>query len=354
MKKILQRTFLVLGVFAVVIVVAVVGLTSGGEKPGTNPIATDAAGTTYYLYEDKEKNTTYAVVTDQDGNRFAAEFDGNTVGSTVANVNDKVSIEDVPTNFTGEHTEITHNVNDYTGAVNTNPVNTTAPTTTAPDKVASTTAPSVNSTTTTAPQQATKPTQAPAEQGLKAYRINKYQQLLAGGTYLMEFTDPELSELPVIMAVKNGNMYIDTTMEIDEGSPSMNVTMLYLKNSDTFYMLIDEFKKYIKLPEDIMGEDMDMSAMLSEFNVSDVGDVSVQEVEINGQVLILESYTDSDGTVYNYYFNGEDFVRRDSVYKDGTTESMFISRFTTDVPDSTFDIPEGYGYLNLSWMGALV
>lgn len=349
MKKILQRTFLVLGIFAVVIIAAVVSLTTGGEKPDSAPVATDAAGTTYYLYEDKEKNTTYAVVTDEIGNRYAAEFDGNTVGSTVENINDKVAIDDVPTNFIGQHTEITHDVNAYTGVVNSDPATTTttAPSTSSQGEVPSTTAPAqvTDAPTTTQPS-----TQA----GLTAYRINKYQQLLAGGTYLMEFTDPELSSLPVTMAIKNGNMYIDTTMEIDEGSEPMNVKMLYLKKSETFYMLIDKFKKYIKLPEDIMGEDMDMTAMLAEFNVSDVGDVSVKEVEINGQVLILESYTDDDGVVYNYYFNGEDLVRRDSVSKDGTIESMYISRFTTDVPDSTFDIPSDYGYLNLSWMGALV
>lgn len=335
MKKILKRTFTVLAVLVVAIVAAVASLTHEG-KPAESVIATDAAGNTYYVYEDKQKNTTYAVVTDEEGNRYAAEFDGNTVGSTVEKINDKVAIEDVPTNYTGAHTEITANVEDYTGA----PV-TSAPTTTAPTQPNNPQVPS-----TTAP--------AHTEPKEKAYRINKYQQIFAGGTYLMQFTDPDISELPVTMAIKNGNMYIDTTMEIDASSPPMNVKMIYKNDTKTMYMVMDSVKKYFKLPEDLMGEDMDMEQMLSEFNITELNNVTATEVELGGQKLVLESYKDSSGTTFNYYFNGDDMVRRDTVNKDGTTNSMFISKFTTDVPDSTFEIPEGYGYFNLSWLGAMM
>lgn len=337
MKKILKRTFTVLAVLIVAIVAAIASLTYEG-KPAESVIATDAAGNTYYVYEDKKNNTTYAVVTDEEGNRYAAEFDGNTVGSTVEKINDKVAIEDVPTNYTGAHTEITANVEDYTGAPVTSAPTTTLPAPTQPGnpQVPSTTAP------------------APTEPKTKAYRINKYQQIFAGGTYLMQFTDPEISDLPVTMAIKNGNMYIDTTMEIDAGSPPMNVKMIYKNDTKTMYMVMDSIKKYFKLPEDLMGEDMDMEQMLSEFNITELKDVTATEVELGGQKLILESYKDSSGTTFNYYFNGEDMVRRDTINKDGTTNSMFISKFTTDVPDSTFEIPEGYGYFNLSWLGAMM
>ncbi len=365
MKKILQRTLIVLGVFTVVIVAAVVSLTRGGEENTGNAIVTDAAGSTYYIYEDKEKDTTYAVVTDADGNRFAAEFDGNTVGSTVENINNKLNLEDVPTNYTGQHTEVTANVNDYTGAVVITPPTGNGTTAAKPQDTESTTAPANQGGTTTAPatpgstttapaKPDTPTTTAPAAPGttaapaLAAYRINKYQQLFASGTYLMEFTDLDLSDKPVTMAVKNGNMYVDVSME------GMALKMLYKNDVKTMYLIIDEFKKYCKLPEDLLGEDMDIGAMLSDFGVSAVDNITVSEVELNGQKLILESYVDGDGVQYNYYFNGEDLVRRDTVYTDGTTESMFISKFTTDVPDSILQIPEGYGYLNLSWMGAMM
>ena len=30
--------------------------------------------------------------------------------------------------------------------------------------------------------------------------------------------------------------------------------------------------------------------------------------------------------------------------------NMSFKRFTTNVPDSYFEVPDGYGYLNLSWL----
>ena len=353
MKKILQRIGITAAVFALVIIVAVVALTRG-EKGPDYEVVTDAAGMTYIAYEDKENNTTYAVVTDENGNRYAAQFDGNTVGSTVANINNRFDADSIPTNFTGEHIDVTAGTNDYKGEIVTQaPVQqpTTQPTTN-PDPTQPTKQPDSQSPEepTTGKQPATEPTTQQSQTGLTAYRINKYQQIFAGGTYLMEMTtnDPDLGDSPICMAVKNGNMYIDTTME------GMHLKMLYKKDKKTMYLILDEFKKYCKLPEDLMGEDMDMDSMMSGFSISDVGNVTAHEVELNGQKLILETYVASDGSTVNYYFDGEALVRRDSVSPSGAVDSIFISRFTTDVPDSTFDIPDGYGYLNLSWLGAMM
>ena len=345
MKKILQRIAIAAGVFAIVIIAAVVSL-SRGDKAPSYEVVTDAAGMTYIAYEDKENDTTYAVVTDENGNRYAAQFDGNTVGSTVANINNRFDLDTIPTNFTGEHIDVTAGSNDYKGDVVTQaPVNTTQPTT-QPTTVPN----SDNQQSPQVTQPTTVPTTQQAQTEIAAYRINKYQQIFAGGTYLMDMTtnDPDLGEAPICMAVKNGNMYIDTTME------GMRLKMLYKKDKKTMYLIIDEFKKYCKLPDDLMGEDMDMESMMSGFSISDVGNVTALEVELNGQKLILETYTASDGSTVNYYFDGEALVRRDSISPDGTVDSIFISRFTTDVPDSTFDIPKGYGYLNLSWLGAMM
>jgi hypothetical protein len=46
-------------------------------------------------------------------------------------------------------------------------------------------------------------------------------------------------------------------------------------------------------------------------------------------------------------------VRRDNVYSDGHVDSTYFAQITTDVPDSCFEIPKGYGYLNLDWIGLL-
>ena len=349
MKKILQR------IFICVLVLLVAGIGAGiryftydPEKNDTkdNGYVTDSQGMTYTMVADKE-GTTYVVVTDKDGNRYAAEYDGTTVGSTVGNINGEVSLDDVPTNFTGTHVDVTNDVNKFQGDIST-----TLPTTSgnAENDVSTTKGPgqsdNKNDVTTTAPDknEGTK---------LEAYRIEKYQQIFKGGTYLMKITtnDDSMGDMPVTMAIKNGNMYVEMAMELDGGS--MNCSMLYLKGKDTFYLIFNDWKKYCKMPEDMMGEEMNMDEMMSEAAVEEIGKVSVSEVEINGQKLILESYTSNDGVTVNYYFDGEVLVRRDNVYSDGHVDSTYFAQLTTDVPDSYFEIPKGYGYLNLDWLSLL-
>ncbi len=341
MKKILRRIFLSL--FVVIVVCAGVGVywfTHDSEKPtNSDTYLTDAYGSTYLAVVDGDGHT-YAVVTDAQGNRYAAEFNGSEIGSTVGQINDDISLDEVPTNFTGEHIDVTVS-NKYDGDVATTlptlPDNSEDKTTTKKD--------GKNDNTTTTK----KPDKKPGK--LEAYRIEKYQKVFSSGTYLMEITtnDPDIGDMPVTMAIKNGNMYIDTTIE------GMSCKMLYLRNKDTMYLIFDDWKKYCKLPEDMMGEDMDMSAMLNEMNESDIGKITVSEVEIGGDKLILESYNSTvDGTTVNYYFDGDTIVRRDNISPSGVVDSTYFARLTTDVPDSYFEIPDGYGYLNLDWLSAMM
>ena len=48
---------------------------------------------------------------------------------------------------------------------------------------------------------------------------------------------------------------------------------------------------------------------------------------------------------------GEEVLVKESF--EGTVSSTVFSKFTTNVPDSYFEIPKGYGYLNLSWLESL-
>ena len=153
--------------------------------------------------------------------------------------------------------------------------------------------------------------------------------------------------------VKNGNMYVDMAMEM-EGT-SINCSMLYLKGKDTMYLIFNDWKKYCKMPQDMMGEDMNMDELMSEMGSEDIGEITVSEVEINGEKLILESYVSTyDGTTVNYYFQDDLLVRRDNIYSDGHVDSTFFAAITTDVPDSYFEIPKGYGYINLSFLEGLM
>ena len=351
MKKILRR------ILVCILILAVAGIGAGiyyftydpdkADEDG-NGYVTDNKGMTYTMVADKE-GATYVVVTDDAGNRYAAEFDGTTVGSTVGDINGEVALDDVPTNFTGAHIDVTNDINKFQGDVST-----TLPSVTGGNEDNTTT--TNNSQTPAGDNNGDVVTTNPGvDNNLTAYRIEKYQQIFNSGTYLMKITtnDESVGDQPVTMAIKNGNMYVEMAMDM-EGA-SMNCGMLYLKGKDTLYLIFNDWKKYCKMPEDMMGEDMDIGAMMDEMGgeVAEIGKVSVSEVEINGEKLILESYNSKDGTTVNYYFDGDLLVRRDNVYSDGHVDSTYFAQITTDIPDSYFEIPKGYSYINLDWLSLL-
>lgn len=351
MKKIIRNIFLCF--LAIVVVGAGCGYyflfhdPNGGDIPVAKPTVTDANGSTYLAVLD-EQGTTYAVVTDADGNRYAAEFNGSQVGATVGQINDQIKLEDVPQNQqqNGPAFEVTADPNIAQGDVSH----------VAPQQ--NTTAPQKQEETTKAPsQQQTPPQQDVTDpNAMTAYRIEKYLNIFKSGNYLMQIStnDPDLAG-PITMATKNGNMYVETGLKFDENSEPFDIKMIYRNDNQTMYLLFDSVKKYSKIPEDMMGEDMNFGSMMSEFGSIELGEVTVSEVEINGQRLILESYiSPADGATNNYYFDGDILVRKDAVYSNGKTDSTYFTKITTDVPDSYFEIPSGYSYLNISWLAALM
>ncbi len=366
MKKILQRIAFCVVVLLVVGVASVVRYFTYDptmSKDEANGYVTDGQGMTYTMVAGKDGEK-YVVVTDAKGDRYAAEYDGTSVGATVGKINDEVALDAVPTNYNGPHLEVSNDINKFQGEIST-----TAPSYVENDDPTTTTKANKNDKTPTKGQDATTTTKKPnglmegtpskpiqSGEKLEAYRIEKYQKIFEGGTYLMKITtnDDSLGDAPVTMAIKNGNMYIDMAVEIDSGK-AMDCGMLYLTGKDTMYLIFNDFKKYCKMPESMMGEDMDISSMMNEVAVSDIGEITVSEVEINGEKLILESYTSTmDGSTVNYYFQDDILVRRDCVYSSGQVDSTYFAVITTEVPDSYFEIPKGYGYLNLSLLEAFM
>lgn len=416
MKKIIQRVLIVLVVLTVAICTGISFLNRSEEKKTEQaagvPIVTDSQGEAYGAVVNEE-GVTYAVVTDADKNMFMAEYDGVTVGSTVTQIKDEVKFDDLPTKYTGPAVAESQNANDYKGEVVTGGnVKTTAPADTGAQQGTPSTAPANNGTTaagapTTAPanNDATSapgtPTQAPVNAATTAApgnptkapsqnttaapgkpttpaapgttagqtgttssasqeavkegtRIKKYEQIFQSGTYAMtvEMNDPEYPE-PVTMALKNGNIFIETAMSVEEGKKPLKVKMLYLKNENAMYLILDDIKKYCKLPEDMVAE-FDMGSMVKDFKINTVGEIKSSTANINGKTLNVESFVNEAGETVNYYFDGDNIVRLDTIGKKGKTDSVFYSMFTTDVSDSYFTIPDGYGYWNLSWVGALM
>lgn len=251
-------------------------------------------------------------------------------------------------NYTGPNIDVEINPEDYTGAVVT-----TIPTT--KGTAESTTSGNNEKPGSTATTQSTTASSADDPYRLEAFRIKQYHKAISDGTFLMETTmeDPEIGSTPVMMAVKNGNTYVETSMKMEE--MQLDAKVIYIGSTKTTYLIIDNWKKYTKLPAELMGdtEGLDLASSLQEtYSEDEIKNVKVSEVELGGKRMILESYN-SGGTTVNYYFDGDKLVRRDDVYSDGTVSTTVFKKFTTNVPDSYFEIPKGYGYLNLEWLESL-
>ena len=262
------------------------------------------------------------------------EVDSTTAGTT--------------SNYTGPNIDVEINPEDYTGAIVT-----TIPTT--KGTAESTTSGNNEKPGSTATTQSTTAASADDPYRLEAFRIKQYHKAISDGTFLMETTmeDPEIGSTPVMMAVKNGNTYVETSMKMEE--MQLDAKVIYIGSTKTTYLIIDNWKKYTKLPADLMGdtEGLDLASSLQEtYSEDEIKNVKVSEVELGGKRMILESYN-SGGTTVNYYFDGDKLVRRDDVYSDGTVSTTVFKKFTTNVPDSYFEIPKGYGYLNLEWLESL-
>lgn len=353
MKKILRNIFLsILVIILVAVGAAWYTLFGVSEKPGeeVNKYVTDIYGTTYLAVVDEE-GVTYAVVTDEDGNRNAAKFENGVVGEITGNVNSSVSLEELPTNYTGPSVDVTAAPGDYSGDV------IIVPTTTEPSTESTTKDDGGKEEKPTKPNGTTTTKPSGGDSGkLKAYRIKKYHDIIASGNFLMSTTmeDESLGSTPITIAIKNGNTYVETSMT--EGDMTIDCKIIFIKSTATTYLLLDSWRKYTKIPADMLGDtsSMDMaSALQADYAEEDISNVKVSEVEINGKKLILESYN-SDGATVNYYFDGDALVRRDDIASDGSVTSTIFTRFTTDVPDSYFEIPDGYGYINLDWLGSMM
>lgn len=254
-------------------------------------------------------------------------------------------------NYTGPNIDVEINPEDYTGVVVTT-IPTTKGTAESTTSGNNETPEKPGSTTTT---QSTTASSADDPYRLEAFRIKQYHKAISDGTFLMETTmeDPEIGSTPVMMAVKNGNTYVETSMKMEE--MQLDAKVIYIGSTKTTYLIIDNWKKYTKLPAELMGdtEGLDLASSLQEtYSEDEIKNVKVSEVELGGKRMILESYN-SGGTTVNYYFDGDKLVRRDDVYSDGTVSTTVFKKFTTNVPDSYFEVPKGYGYLNLEWLESL-
>lgn len=312
----------VVAIFLTVLSVAVLLYGCGGGDDDSGNTVTDPEGITYLAIEGSDGKT-YAGVTDANGQLYAAKIDEN---GNVLKDEDVYVVDNydgtLPTNDT---TAVSVNESrsddyNYTGNAVTSENQSTSkrkPTTTSKSTTKG------SSTSTTA-----KNDELMAE---------KYKKLFSSGTYYIEFTSDSMDS-PVTAAVKNENIYMKTTLE------GMNCTMIYQKKKDSVYVVLNDYRVYCKMPSSMLDE-LDMTDF---GNGSEVKDVTVYNARIGDRDCVCEAYQLKNGGISTYYFYNGTLVRMDQIDKDGSTSVMEVTKVSSSVDDSLFDLPKGYIPFNLS------
>lgn len=309
--------FRVAAVFMTVFIIAGVFYGCGNKDDGNT--VTDPQGHTYLAIEGSDGKT-YAGVTGADGKLYAAKIDekGNVekdgdlyevtgyTGTLPANDTTAVSVNESGDeyNYAGESVVTDKDV-------------TTS-------KVASTKTTSGKTTSTTKPKETT-------------LLAEKYKKLFASGTYYIEFSSEDIDS-PVTAAIKGGNIYMQTKLE------GMSCTMIYQQKKDNFYVVLNDYRVYCKMPSSMMDE-LDMANFATK---SEVKDVTVYEATIGDRDCVCEAYELKDGGISTYYFYKDTLVRMDQIDKDGNTSVMNIIKISSSVSDSLFELPKGFIPFNLS------
>ncbi len=323
MRKGIMR---VAAVFMTVFIISGVFYGCDNSKENSDTV-TDPQGMTYLAIEGSDGKT-YAGVTDAAGKLYAAPIDEK---GNVLKDGDLYEVTNydgtLPTNDTTvvNVNETRNDDYDYAGeSVVTDKDVTTSKKNNQTTKKDSSSKETKNDTSST-----TKKDELLAE---------KYKKLFASGTYYIEFSSDDM-DAPVAAAVKNGNIYMKTSLE------GMNCTMLYQKEKDNIYVVLNDYRVYCKMP----------SSMMDELNMADFGgnnyeikDVVVYNATIGDRECRCEAYELKDGGITTYYFYNDTLVRMDQVDKDGSSSIMNITKISSSVDDSLFELPKGFIPFNLS------
>ena len=188
---------------------------------------------------------------------------------------------------------------------------------------------------------------------LGVYRIAKYQKIFNAGTYMMTFVtnDDDLGNTPITIAVRNGYMYMETEVE------GITMKMIYNGKNDKTYMVLDDYNVYVTLTEELMGEDIDISATIEEYGKINVsGKITSSYAKIGGKTVVCEQYKDSvTGDTIKYYFNNDVIYAVDTIDRNtGKVSRVLYKSFTTSVPSSLFSVPKSYAHISSSIIEALV
>lgn len=175
----------------------------------------------------------------------------------------------------------------------------------------------------------------------KSKTYNAFNKVFADGDYVMSLegkTDmgEGIEDVAMTVAAKGDNIYMDVK------ATSGNATIIYKDN--TTYMIVHDNKMYMTTE----GKDESISEDMTFVTKEDLSEMENQEYntgkeEIDGNEYEYEEYTDDkQGITERYYFSGNDLKYVKSIDEDGTEEIMKITKMTSEVDDSLFEIPSDY------------
>lgn len=301
---------------------------------------TDKDGVTYVAVIDQNSEV-YAGVTDAGGTMYAAE------------IKDGVVMKDKPLYVVGDYSgtfpyndttrtdDISINQNndeefDFSGEAQTKaPTEVTEGTTSSGEKE--------NQEKEQEKKPSEKPEKKPEEKKKpEEYSAYKFTKLFNSGIFAMTFTtdDPEITQ-EITMALRNGSIYMDTTME------GIACKVIYDADKKAGYMIIPQLRVYCALPEDLAGD-----LATGDFNFPDIAEAirsETYDVTIDGKDCTCEEFEFSDGEMQTYYFYNGNLIRMVSV-NNGDTMLYNIKSLTSDVDNSYFELPKGYLKVDLSWL----
>ena len=143
--------------------------------------------------------------------------------------------------------------------------------------------------------------------------------------------------VPVEFARKNGNMCMATSAE------GIDMKIFYDKSSNKMqaYAFLFLTWVYYNVPEEEMA-DMDMTEMLDEIKIKNVGEISVTRTKFDGKSVFKESYYDAKtGYTMNYYFDGDVLVGIKKEHPTKVDEIIYVEEISNTVPKNIFTKPSG-------------
>ncbi len=141
-------------------------------------------------------------------------------------------------------------------------------------------------------------------------------------------------------------------MEADMGV--MAVRIIYANNS--VKMIMPSLRCYMTVPADEMGDfDIDeLTAALGEIDSDELEYVGTTTEKVDGKNYVCETYNDGVNT-NKYYFDSNDNLKRiEIIDASGNKNVTKVNEFSSNVPDSVFDIPSGYTELTEEQLNALM